>query len=282
MTDLYVGVAIVLGLSVLAGLGTYRLARRGWRWTVVVLALLASAGLAFNVAYLRHSLWPAKILPFSNVMVLGDPDPWLAAVLIGAGAALMPGRATRRSVLLVPLAVTGLWGSYGGFFLPMPHLGGDNWTGSVCRQTSQATCAPAAAATLLWANGIESSEAEMAYLGLTTVDGTSTRGIYRALKLKTRDTKFDVKPFFGTIDDLCDLDAPVMLFVRLDPKPDTDPRYEEKWGWHPGVPHVVVLYGCRGDNVFIMGDPATGPEFWNRDAIKTLWHGEGIRLVKRG
>jgi hypothetical protein len=281
MTDLYVGVAIVLGLSVLAGVGTYHLARRGWRWTVVILALLAAAGLAFNVAYLRHTLWPAKILPFSNVMVLGDPNPWLAAVLVGAGAALMPGRAARRSVLLVPLAAFALWGSYGQFFLPMPPLD-DNWTGSVCRQTSRMTCAPAAAATLLWANRIPSSEAEMAYLGMTTIDGTSSRGIYRALKLKTRGTDYDAEPFFGNVDDLCNLDGPIMLFVRLDPKPDTDPRYQEKWGWTPGVPHVVVLYGCRGDNVFIMGDPATGPEFWNRKAIETLWHGEGIRLVKKG
>jgi hypothetical protein len=281
MADLYIGVAIVLCVAVLAGLGTYQLARRGWRWTTVALALLCAVGLALNVAFLRNSLWPARWLPFSNVMILGDPDPWLAGVLIGAGAALMPGGRARRSVLLVPLAVVALWGSYGGFFLPAPRID-DQWTGSVCRQTSQATCAPAAGATLLRAYGIQSSEAEMAYLGMTSIDGTSTRGIYRALKLKTRGTHIAVEPFFGKVDDLCHLDGPVMLFVRLDRKPDTDPRFEAMWGWHPGVSHVVVLYHCRGDDRFVMGDPATGPEIWSRKAIETLWHGEGIRLVKKG
>jgi hypothetical protein len=281
MADLYLGVLIVLFAALLAGVGTYQLARRGWRWTVVALAVVSAAGLAFNVAYLRHSLWPARWLPFSNVMVLADPDPWLAAVLIGAGAALMPGTAARRSVLLVPLAIVCLWGSYGGYFLSLPPLE-DRWTGPVCRQTSQATCGPAAAATLLAWYGVQSSEAEMAKLSMTTVDGTSTRGVYRGLKLKTRGTNLAVEPYFGKVDDLSKLGGPVLLFVRLDAKPGVDPRFEGKWGWKPGVAHVVVLYFCRRDGAYIMGDPATGPEYWDRNALETLWHGEGIRLVRKG
>src|SRR5258706_483371 len=83
--------------------------------------------------------------------------PWLAAVLMGAGAALMRGNPARRSVLLVPVAVLCLWSSYGGFFLRLPPLE-ERWSGRVCRQSSQATCGPAAAATLLAAHGVRSSE----------------------------------------------------------------------------------------------------------------------------
>ncbi|MDB5321843.1 MAG: hypothetical protein JWN40_3474 [Phycisphaerales bacterium] len=279
MADIYIGIAIMLFTAMLAGEGTYRLARRGWRWTTVALAMICAAGLALNVAYFRHSLWPAGLLPFSNVMVLGDPNPLLVAVLIGAGARLMPGSPARRSVLLVPLGALCLWGSYGGLFLRPPPLQ-ERWTGVVCRQTSEATCGPAAAATLLAAHGIKSSEAEMAELCLTNIDGTSSRGVYRGLKLKTRGTGLRVEPYFGKLDDLLKIEGPVLLFVRLDAQPGVDPRYQTKWGWKPGVPHVVVMYRRRPDGRFVMGDPAVGPELWDQKAIETLWHGEGIRLVK--
>src|SRR2546430_9179807 len=144
MADIYLGVAIVLCVALLAGLGTYRLAKRGWRWTAVVLTIACAAGLALNVAYLRHSLWPARVLPFSNVMVLGDPNPWLAAVLVGAGAALMPGRAARRSVLLVPLAGLCLWGSYGGVFFGFSPPG-EGGGGRGFRQTFPGAGGPGAA-----------------------------------------------------------------------------------------------------------------------------------------
>jgi hypothetical protein len=279
MADIYIGVAIVLFAALLAAQGAYALAKRGWRWTAVALAMVCAAGLALNVAYFRQSMWPVRWLPFSNVMVLGDPNPLLAAVLIGVGARLMPGSPPRRSVLLVPLGALCLWGSYGGFFLRPPPLE-EHWTGRVCRQTSQATCGPAAAATLLAAHAIKSSEAEMAELCLTNIDGTSSRGVYRGLTLKTRETGLRVEPYFGKLEDLVKLDGPVLLFVRLDSRPGDDPRYQTRWGWKPGVPHVVVMYRRRADGRFVMGDPAVGPELWDQKAMETLWHGEGIRLVK--
>jgi hypothetical protein len=119
----------------------------------------------------------------------------------------------------------------------------------------------------------------MARLCLTTGDGTSPRAIYRGLLLKTRGTNLRVEPFRGTIDDLRKLKGPTLLTVRLDPGPKVDPRFQELWGWKPGVPHSVVLIRCRADGSFIVGDPATGLEKWDLNAIRTLWHGEGLRLV---
>jgi len=280
MWDIYWGVAVVLLLAALVGYCVYRLARR-WRWAGVSVAIVCTAGLALNVAFFRHSLRVVRWIPLSNVMVLGDPDPELAAVLIGVGAALMPGSAGRRSVLLVPLGLVALGGSYGGFFLGAPPIG-DQWSGVVCRQTTQATCGPAAEATLLRAYGVRTSEAEMARLSLTSVDGTGARAIYRGLRLKTLGSDLSVKPFFGTVEDLRKVRGPVLLLVRLDARPGIDPRYQQKWGWVPGVAHVVVMFRCRADGTFVVGDPAMGLELWNRDAIETLWHGEGLQLVKGG
>jgi hypothetical protein len=259
---------------------SYRVGRRRSRWVAIGLILFAVAGLILNVAYFRHSLWPATILPFSNLIVLSDPNPELVAILIGAAAALMPGSLPRRSVLLVPLAVLCLWASYAPVLRDPPRLR-NYWRGGVCRQTSSASCVPAAAATLLASYGIPASETEMARLCLTTDEGTSVRGLYRGLLLKTRGTPYTVEPFKGTLDDLQKLSSPVILTVRLDPGPGIDPRYSREWGWAPGVAHSLVFFCCREDGRFEIGDPAVGREFWFSDAMKTLWHGEGVRLVKR-
>jgi ABC-type arginine/histidine transport system permease subunit len=50
MADIYIGIAIMLFAAAMAGQGTYRLARRGWRWTAVALAMVCAAGLALIVA----------------------------------------------------------------------------------------------------------------------------------------------------------------------------------------------------------------------------------------
>ena len=60
-----------------------------------------------------------------------------------------------------------------------------------CLQTTDYTCSPACAATLLKKYGIAATEQEMAELCLTR-RGTSWQGLYRGLKLKTAGTDWDV------------------------------------------------------------------------------------------
>jgi hypothetical protein len=280
MADIYLGIVIVLALASFAGWLAYRVARWGGRWIGVPVAVLAVAALWLNVAYFRHSIWPARVLPFSNMMILAEPSPLLAGILVGVGAVILPGGRVRRASWLVPLSAVCLFASYGELLGTPPRLG-ESWKNDVCRQTSPASCGPAAAATLLAANGIPAKEKEMARLCLTTGDGTSPRAIYRGLLLKTRGTDLRVEPFRGDIDALCKLNGPTLLSVRLDPGPKVDPRYQEVWGWKPGVSHSVVLFGRSADGRFIIGDPATGLEKWDLKAIQTLWHGEGLRLVPR-
>jgi hypothetical protein len=236
--------------------------------------------MGLNVAYFRHTVWPARIFPFPNMMILAEPSPILAAVLVGSGAVILPGGLARRSLWLVPLVAVCLFASY-GFLLGTPPRMGNQWRDGLCRQTSPASCAPAAAATLLAAYGIPATEAEMAHLCLTTGDGTSSRAIYRGLLLKTEGTSRRVEVFRGDLAALRALQGPVLLNMRLDPKADTDPRYEKKWGWRPGVAHTVVLFRSLRNGRFYIGDPAVGFEFWHQKDIETLWHGEGFRLVPR-
>jgi len=295
MTDIYLGIAFMLTLAALAGLVAYRAARAGGAWVGVPIAALAVVALALNVAYFRHSVWPAKFLPFPNLMVLAEPSPILAAILVGAGAVILPGGAARRALWLVPLMAVCLFASYGYLVGTPPHLR-TLWRAGVCRQTSPASCGPAAAATLLATCGIPATEAEMAQLCLTTGDGTSSRAIYRGLLLKTAGTDRKVEVFRGDLDALRKLDGPILLNVRLDPTAKTDPKYEQKYGWRPGVAHSVVCFRTGAADqlirnprrrppgnptMFEIGDPSVGREIWDQKAIETLWHGEGFRLVPR-
>lgn len=167
------------------------------------------------------------------------------------------------------------------FVSPMPETN-DRWRDGVCLQTSPATCSPAAAATLLRAHGIPATEREMAGLCLTREGGTAAHGLYRGLKLKTAGTPWDVE----VIDtDAAGLRAmspgAAILTVRLDRTPGTDSRYEQLWGWTPGVRHTVVFYRFTGDGKVEMGDPSVGRERWSAKDLGVLWHGEGMRLVRR-
>ena len=121
----------------------------------------------------------------------------------------------------------------------------------------------------------------MATLCLTRAAGTSMHGLYRGLKLKTAGTGWDVAAFRGDVEPLRRESGPVILSVRLDPGPGVDARYERLWGWAPGVTHTVVLFGFRADGKTDVGDPAVGREHWREEDVRVLWHGDGLRLVRR-
>ena len=179
-----------------------------------------------------------------------------------------------------PHGAAGLYQAY-GFLLGTPPPLDDRWKHGVCRQSSQTSCGAAAAATLLRAYGIESSETEMAELCLTRSAGTPMLGLYRGLKLKTAGTNWDVRPFRGDIASLRTETGPVLLSVRFDRRATTDRRYEQAWGWSPGVAHAVVFFGFLPDGRVEIGDPNVGREQWRVQDLEVLWHSEGIRLEPR-
>jgi hypothetical protein len=121
----------------------------------------------------------------------------------------------------------------------------------------------------------------MAELCLTRPAGTSMHGLYRGLKMKTAGTGRAVEAVRGDLDTLRAQRGPVILSVKLQPRSDVDPRYEQLWGWTPGVAHTVVFYGFRPDGKAEIGDPAVGREHWRVQDLQVLWQGDGLRLVRR-
>jgi hypothetical protein len=276
MTDLYVGIAIVCILSAALGWAGYALTRRAS--ALAVLGVVAAVlGLVSVLRSDPDRLWLAGWLPFSNLIVLGNPTLPAAALVSGIIVRRIGGIRLRSLILLVPLL------SLAAFDLVRPLLGhppalGDQWTDGECRQTSAESCSPAAAATLLSAHGIDASEAGMARLCLTGADGTLAAGVYRGLTIMSRPHGLRPRPFHGNIDDLKRMGGPVLITVELRRGQHADPRYQTEWGWIPGVSHSVVLLQFLPNGRVEIADPAEGRETWDIEALRVLWHGDGIRL----
>lgn len=279
MTDLYTALAVMLAIALAAFALGLRLGRTLPARTAGALALLSCASIVCFALLLRDHLLLTRLLPSSALIIYGNVLPPAAAFLAGIAWRRIPGLATRKVLLLPPLLLLCLYQSY-GFLLHRPPPLDDRWKNGVCRQTSPASCSAAAAATLLRAHGIAATESEMAHLCLTRPGGTPMHGLYRGLKLKTAGRGWYVQAFRGDVASLRNERGPVLLSVRLDRRDDVDPRYEQQWGWTPGVAHTVVFYGFRPDGKTDVGDPAVGLEHWRVQDLDVLWHGEGIRLVR--
>lgn len=285
MFDIYLGLAIAGGLSV----GAFCCAASWGRRASPRLCDLLAVALVLALVLFIRDLWSsqvlAKWLPYSNLIVLGN---WMAptvALLGGLAWHRVPGRVYRKSLLVGTLLVIA------GYSLVHPLRGEvprctNTWRNEVCIQSTNASCSPASAATLLHWYGISTTEQEMAELCLTRPEGTYWQGLYRGLKLKTRGTPWDVEVFQS--HDLLKLEeqtksGPVILTVGIPKYGDVNPTYRNDWGWVPGVSHSVVLFRFLRFKQVRVGDPSVddGMENWSRDDLNVLWLGSGIRLVPR-
>lgn len=280
MTDLIFGcllIAVVSGVAFSWGrwLGSRRraLIRSGAALAAVVLTL-------WFAMRLYGRLIMAQWLPISSVIIVGNWIPLGLAFLAGVASSSV--RIPRWRRVLIGVALISLSAcSLVRPLLDSPPAARENWTKTgVCLQSNRASCSACAAATLLNVYGIRTGESEMMRLCLTGKTGTPQLGLYRGLERKTRGRPHRVQAFHATVDELLRFDNwPVVLLVRLDPGGTVDPRYEREWGWTPGLGHAVVVFGLVGEDRLDIGDPSIGREQWTITDLRTLWHGEGIRLI---
>lgn len=283
MKDLHIGLAIVIGMSLLLFLLSIYLTRKLPRSAALLILMAGFAGLAAYLEYAWDLAATVRYLPFSNAMIVGNLAPPTCAILAGIAYNALTGPWWRRVVIPGLSVVLACYGVSRPIFAEQPKSA-SLWKGGIWRQTDQASCTPAAAATFLNAHGIGATEAEMAALCRTTNQGTSTLGLYRGLVLKTRGTKWKVKPITTrNIDELREaVDDPIIVStgLKLEAAASADPRYMTDWGWAPGVKHTVVLLKALDSEFTIVADPATGVERWTREALQLLYQGEGFQLVE--
>jgi hypothetical protein len=278
MNDLLIGVIIIGLLSAILLLSALRIAPRLTVRTSNLLAIIVVALMIADATIMRGSIMLTRWLPFSNLIVLGNFSPLLAATFLGLVFHRLQGTLARRIAVAGTLALVCLLAVYKPIISPTPKLS-DRWERDICLQTSSASCSPAAAATLLRQFDIKTDEREMAMLCLTSDAGTSMHGLWRGLKLKASERNLDVYMFEdATVNDLRGV-GPVLLSVELEPNAKVDPRYASVWGWMPGVAHTVVLLSFPTPFHVLIADPATGVELWTITDLNILWHGVGARLI---
>ena len=119
----------------------------------------------------------------------------------------------------------------------------------------------------------------MTQLCLTSKRGTPLLGVYRGLKLKTRDTQWEVEVVRSSVDQLRQGNSfPVVVPVRLESPPVMGA------GWLRGQDHAVVLFGFTRDDRAVVGDPTLryrGRTLWTVEELRQRRRGEALRLVTR-
>lgn len=296
MTDLYLGLAIMILLGgVMFGI-TMLVTRKAPMWLVDGLAGLVVIGIAVYARWIWDETFVGRLLPFSNLIIVSNWFPLAAGMLAGLAwrrigdkpakfLGLGKGEygSTPRKVLVATVLFVA-----GAFSLVWPILGepprcDNEWQGDICMQTTPATCSPAAAATLLQNYGVYASEQEMAGLCLTR-GGTSWKGLYRGLALKAAPVGRRVEVAELTIETLVeDFSEPCILQCELPLESAGDDLAYQMEGWVPGQPHSLVLldvqHHSRLGDLFWIADPSNRLEVWSRKNLSQLWQGQLLRLV---
>ena len=281
MNDIWIAVAVMTCISVLAALLTSQLLYRSEGQSVILgITLAVFATVVFQI-YASGQLFWAKVFPTSAAIIYSNLAAIFAALAAGWAWRLPETPLWRRAGLSSVLGVAALiaicWPLYSIVLRPPPE-GKSDWAQGVAMQSSWATCSPAAAATFLTAEGIPVDEREMVPLCLTDRSGTSTLGLYRGIKVVADRHERSVEIVDRDLAKLLeDDDWPVLMAVRL-PFGVDDPRYANEWGWIPGMGHSVVALGRGPGGTVIVGDPSVGLEAWTVDDLQILWHGVGMRL----
>lgn len=135
----------------------------------------------------------------------------------------------------------------------------NRWADNVCLQSSESSCGPASAATLLRHFGRTATESEIAQESFTTRRGTENWYLRRALRKHGLDTQFSV-----VAPGVAHLQFPAIAGVRLNDAGRTG--------------HFITIFGLNGDNILI-GDPLNGPEELTRDALEQRYMFTGFYLV---
>lgn len=281
MSDLFIGIGIVMLVSTAIFLLCVALFSRITPLARHLLLILAIVAMVPYALWGRDHLAWARYLPFSNLIILSNIFPEFIAVMAAELWVLWPKFPERRRFVVAMLAVLSVLVLCQPA-LRLPPICDDVWSGPVCRQTNNATCSPAAAATLLAHYGIPTTEQEMAGLCLTDEQGSLWMGIYRGLKLKTKGLGYRIEVGQYTLEQLKSMPGPFLLRSGLEKDAKVDPIYTEKWGWSPGQQHTVVLYRFTSRGNAMIGDPSVGLEFWTEENLSVLWHGHALRLVKEG
>ncbi|MBI9018808.1 MAG: hypothetical protein JEZ07_16270 [Phycisphaerae bacterium] len=228
--------------------------------------------------YFFDSALILNLLPFTDTIIYGNLAIPIASII---AALLFQSKKipTWRQIILIICIITFACRPTFKVLTASIPITTNTINNKVHIQSHRSTCGPTAAATLLSHHGINATETELVPLCLTTTDGTFIHGLYRGLKIKTKNTNLKVKAGICTLDELkTKIPLPAIIPVRLtESVNDREPRYANQWHWQLNVTHTIVVYSFQNNKVQI-ADPAVGKEQWDIKSLQDLWHGTYITI----
>ncbi|MEC8557923.1 MAG: cysteine peptidase family C39 domain-containing protein [Planctomycetota bacterium] len=266
------------------------------------LAQIAAVCCLITATYLSwtstYNLAWAEILPHGSTLFLSNAS--LLLVIVAAGLIFGDPRisTSRKQAVTIIFAVTAFAGIGSVLFRPLVQpllLAADGeWKEDVCLQTHEASCAPAAAATLLGKYGVDTTEKEMAIHCLTSGNGTLSLAAFRGIHVGARRTGLGARAFVRepstkSIDEHLPLFALVDFEIQLSASraassgpaayggnaSESSPRKSKEGR------HAVVLLERLKDGQYLVADPAVGKVRWTEEYFRHIWVGEGIYLVSK-
>lgn len=272
-------VLLILDLLLQGTILVLLLRRRLPRRVAIAGSLLCFAAMLLWAIGMEDSAWLYQHLPLKHGLVLWNLAPPLLAATLGFAGSLAPLHRWRIAGYAGLLLALNAY--YYGVLLTGGPACGEQRDGIATLQTTEHTCAPAAAATLLRLHGIETDEAAMARLCLTSTRGTAIGQLYHGLRTMCDGRGLAVRVRSVPRAALAGVMPPAIISVRLTPAVDArEPRYRRQWGWLLGIPHAVVLLERRPDGTVRMADPMIGIETWHAGALEDLWDGKAVTLER--
>lgn len=132
---------------------------------------------------------------------------------------------------------------------------------SFTRQHSQFYCGLACLASVVKYHGGETTQEKLREESGTTLNGTSLLGLYQA----AQKIGFEVGGYEADIKNLKDQNEPLILHIIKDGT----------------LEHFVVCYGFENSK-FIIGDPASGIEYYTEEELASVWKSRTLLKLTPG
>lgn len=242
--------------SILFGIGAHlsrNTAQKAFLYLTIVASVMALPGILFAVYYTKVFYDPIWLYQFRSLH-----GSELSAGAAGLLTGLLHGRCSRHvrfqriaGRYFFPIAMAiGLIVPYLKPIVRPPHWEQfqDQWSEGVCLQTSESSCGPACAATLLRQLGRTSTEIEIAKASFTSRNGTENWYLARALRERGCRIRFTFLP-----DGSRPWPFPAIAGVRLSASGNTG--------------HFITILGREGDK-YIVGDPLVGKLVQSQSDLK--------------
>ncbi|PAY18370.1 hypothetical protein CKO51_16885 [Rhodopirellula sp. SM50] len=300
--DLWIAIGFIATVSTLAFVAGRRLSLSVYQNKPLLLAeclifsLVFAFGLANRLSWAHAFPTPAALCWANWVPVFLSFSAGLASEVSALRAACRHGVAGLMALLAIGFLVLPVLRPQ---LFPIEVDRAATWKDGVCLQSHEASCGPAAAATLLhqtalttsaqlrfadghWAGApLASAEQWMADACLTSNQGTSSLGLIRGLRIAVADSSQQVEvaaqdPGLWRARG----QLPNVAVVRFSDDHRASGPVRRLLGTD-GEGHAVVVHSRMADGRWKIADPAVGWRLWDDDHFRRVFTGEAIYLATR-